>query len=489
MKTTTLLLVTACFLLSTTFTAFGQKKSQTITFSSSNPEAMELFNQGLKAYDELDFPTANRLFKQAAAKDQNFAAAFLFASSSSQNPKEFAENIAKAKSIKNATAADKLQLQLAESFLTDNWNQRMAAAQAMVKTFPQSARAYVELANTYAANYKMAEARKAFEKAIQLEPDWVGGYVGLASSYAFDEPKNMALAEKYASQAVERTPNSVGMQVLLGDVYRGQHALEKARDAYSNAMKIQEDNPVSYYKRGHALTYLGKLEDARKDYMMAGQKDKEGSSLANQSIAFTYLYADDPTTAYKFLVDAESEITPSTNPVNNQRKYELLYAAANIASHTNNPEQVIDIMKKMEPLSMQIGNDLGTKEGKHLTKSDMLYWRAIAEAIKGDFNAAEKTANEMKTELASIVNPRKYETHESLLGFINFKQARYDQAVNNFKQSNKNNVYNKYWLARSYEAAGDKANATAIYKEIADHNFNSVGYALIRNEVKNKIKE
>jgi hypothetical protein len=49
------------------------------------------------------------------------------------------------------------------------------------------------------------------------------------------------------------------------------------------------------------------------------------------------------------------------------------------------------------------------------------------------------------------------------------------------------NVYDKYWLAKAYEAAGKKEKASAIYKELANYNFNNTGYALIRNEVQKKM--
>ena len=37
------------------------------------------------------------------------------------------------------------------------------------------------------------------------------------------------------------------------------------------------------------------------------------------------------------------------------------------------------------------------------------------------------------------------------------------------------------------EAAGNKDKATALYKEVAAYNFNDVGNALVRNEVKKKL--
>jgi tetratricopeptide (TPR) repeat protein len=96
-------------------------------------------------------------------------------------------------------------------------------------------------------------------------------------------------------------------------------------------------------------------------------------------------------------------------------------------------------------------------------------------------------AEEMKTTLEPIQNPRKLEGYESLVGYINYQQKDYKGAVDHFEKTNMQDMYNKYWLAKAYEAAGKKDKATALYKEIANYNFNNIGYALVRNEVKKKI--
>jgi hypothetical protein len=42
-------------------------------------------------------------------------------------------------------------------------------------------------------------------------------------------------------------------------------------------------------------------------------------------------------------------------------------------------------------------------------------------------------------------------------------------------------------LAKANEAAGSKDKATAGYKEVAAYNFNDIGNALVRSEVKKKL--
>jgi tetratricopeptide (TPR) repeat protein len=67
------------------------------------------------------------------------------------------------------------------------------------------------------------------------------------------------------------------------------------------------------------------------------------------------------------------------------------------------------------------------------------------------------------------------------------KKKKYADATGHFEKANPNDFYIKYLAAMAYEAAGKKDKANSLYKEIAAYNFNDVGNALIRNEVKKKV--
>jgi uncharacterized protein HemY len=89
--------------------------------------------------------------------------------------------------------------------------------------------------------------------------------------------------------------------------------------------------------------------------------------------------------------------------------------------------------------------------------------------------------------LAPIQNPRKLEQYEELLGHINYYQKKYKDAAEHFAKTDPLDINDRYWLARSYEAAGKTDKAKAIYNEIANYNFNNVGFALVRNDVKKRL--
>lgn len=93
----------------------------------------------------------------------------------------------------------------------------------------------------------------------------------------------------------------------------------------------------------------------------------------------------------------------------------------------------------------------------------------------------------MKTTLDPIKDDRKLENYHAMLGMIAMKEKKRADAVMHFEQLYLNSIYNKYWLAKANEAAGNKDEATAIYKEVAAYNFNDIGNAMVRNEEKTKL--
>jgi tetratricopeptide (TPR) repeat protein len=147
-------------------------------------------------------------------------------------------------------------------------------------------------------------------------------------------------------------------------------------------------------------------------------------------------------------------------------------------------KEVVDMMQG--PLD-QIAGDIGSTEAKLTSKSNMLYWQSLTAAAEGKLDDAKAKAEEVKTTLQPINDPTKLQAYETAMGYISMKEKKYPDAIGHFEKANPNDIYNKYWLAMANEAAGNKDKAIALFKEVAAYNFNDVGNALVRNEVKKKL--
>jgi tetratricopeptide (TPR) repeat protein len=66
------------------------------------------------------------------------------------------------------------------------------------------------------------------------------------------------------------------------------------------------------------------------------------------------------------------------------------------------------------------------------------------------------------------------------------KVAALTYAVGHLQQGNPFDPYIKYQLAVAAEGAGDAARAKKLFREVADYNFNAVGFALVRKDALQK---
>ena len=469
-------------------TTSSEKTSETkitdIPVTTKSADALASFKEGMALSDLGDGLKARTAFGKAIEQDPKFGMAYLMRAGSSSTAKEFADDVAKGKAnIDSASSWEKMYADYMETNLNGDRNKGLEIMQKIASEYPDAARAQVNLGFAYVGNNQFDKARECYNKAVQMDPKWVGGYSGLTNSYLFNDPKDLKKAEENALKLVELAPKSAGAQITLGDCYRAQNDMQKAKDAYAKAVALDTNAPEGYYKLGHANTYLGNMEEARKNYADGGMHDinKVGSIF---NTANTWLYASDTKAAEKYLMD---QLAASGN-MDASQKSGFLTTVAAIAIHNDDGATLKNVVPMMIPLSNQVTMDLGnTAETKIFAKADSLHWQAMIAIVDGKFDQAKSILETMKTTVDPIKDPRKLEGYEYDMGMLSMKQKNYADAVTHFEKADPNLIYNKYMLAKANEAAGNKDKAMAEYKEVAAYNFNDIGNALVRSEVKKKI--
>ena len=477
-----------------TFSACNNDKKETgkitgIPVTSKSKEAIASFREGLALADDGNAIKARAAFTKAIGQDSTLAVAYLFRGNFSQSNKEFMDDLAMAKShLDGASDWEKMYYDYQNTFVTNDWNKRLEVAQKIVAAYPDAARAQVDLGRTYDGNNETDKARTVYQKTIELDPKWAGGYKALSGSYIFSDPRDLKKGEENALKAVELSPKSSNAEVLLGDCYRAQNDMEKARTAYTKAIELEPDVAVGYYKRGHVNSFLGKYDEARQDYM-EGSKHDDDNLGAMINIAYTYLYAGDHQTAMQTLMDnaAKLDVSGASKSKIAGQKMNYFETCARICLHDGDVAHLKELINMMQGPSEQRGNDIGSPEAKLTEKANLLSWQSLAAAAEGKLDEAKAKAEEMKTTLQPINDPAKLWNYESAMGYISMKEKKYADAVGHFEKANPNDYYIKYLAAMANEAAGNKDKAMTLFKEVAAYNFNDVGNALVRNEVKKKV--
>ncbi|MDP4263664.1 MAG: tetratricopeptide repeat protein, partial [Bacteroidota bacterium] len=443
----------------------GIQVTTDIPVTSKSDKAKAAFQQGLALLDEGSTSKAKEMFTKAIEIDSNLAVAYLYRTGLGTSPKEFMDDLAKAKAhLEGASEWEKLYYDLQNTFVTNDWNKRLETAQKIVAAYPAAARAQVDLGFTYQAANQTDKERAAFKKAIELDPKWIGGYNSLGISYLFSEPRDFKKAEENALKVVELTPKNPNAQIALGDCYRAQDDLEKARAAYMKAIELNPDEPNSYYKKGHINSFLGKYDEARNDYMEAAEHDNNNLG-AMLDIGNTYLYAGDHNAALKSFMDAAAKVDASgASPSKiSSDKLNYLYSCAMTCFHYGDAARLKEIIAMMQGPSDQVAAEVGAPE-QAIQKASLSYWWSLASAVEGKLDDAKAKAEEMKTTLEPVKSPTKLQDYEMALGYISMKEKKYTDAISHFEKANPTTIYTKYWQAMANEAAGNKDKAQELFK-------------------------
>ena len=463
--------------------------SKDFPFTTQSDEALKYFNEGLLARDLGDRQRALPLFEKAIEKDPDFAMAYAWKAFSARSGKEFTENVKIAnEKNNNLTEAEQLLVELANAFMTNDLDKRFSVAKSMVEKYPDVARSHVTLGQAYESMNDNANARKCFEKAIELNPEWIVGYSLLGNSYVFDEPKDLAKAEANMIKGIELLPNEARAHIALGDVYRAQQNLEKALVSYQKAAELAPNDPVAYSKAGHVNTYLGNFDEARKDFEKSGTVSEFPAAALNFT-AFTYLYAGDHAKGITWLKNQVASLDDS-----GMSKDRILGSKENIlnncmwmAYHMNDVKELKALVDQIEPIDYENAKSRGTKEAMMFYNAYKNFREGLIAVLEGNNALANEKAEAHKNDLADINNSNKLEDYHFLIGEISMKEGKYADAIAHFEQSDLDDIYSKYKLAMANKSEGNTEIANKMLKEISEYNFNEIGYALVRKEVQDML--
>jgi tetratricopeptide (TPR) repeat protein len=163
----------------------------------------------------------------------------------------------------------------------------------------------------------------------------------------------------------------------------------------------------------------------------------------------------------------------------------------NIADICFNYDMLDEAASAVDLLSASLaeaGRNSGDQDFIRQQKATAAYWMGKLAARQGDYAAAEAQAEEFAALLAEDENPRKLERYHELLGLIALKQQDYESAIAHYRQANLStsagagDVKNIYMLASALQGAGQTDEASELLHEVANWNFNSAWFAMLRKE-------
>jgi len=456
--------------------------------TTSSGVARDHFLRGVRELDLTRFIDANAHFKEAVAADPDFAFAYLSIANTANSLAEFKSNLALAEQHAGAASeAERLQIQMARKGFDQDLAGQLALGQELVRKYPDSPRAWLALAGVQGALNRNEEARASIAKALGLAPRMFVAHTTLGFSYVFAEPRDFGKALEHMQQAESLAPDESGAHLSLGDAYRAQRNLEKAREEYDRGHQLNPRDAVLLVKRGHANTLLGNYAAARADYDSAIAVGRANEKAAYAPFrANVSVFAGEPAAAIDELNRLVASVDGMGVPDPKAAKVAALGSVAVIAIHTRNQPAVEQALKQLGPVLLQQADEAGNPAFRRGQEAMIAYFNGWWAARRGDYAAAQRQADRISQLLAPDANPRKLEPMHQIEGFIALYQGNYAEAVAHLRQGNPFDPYIKYQVAVATEGAGDVAQAKTLYREVAEYNFNTVGFALVRKDAQQK---
>jgi tetratricopeptide (TPR) repeat protein len=456
-----------------------------IPVTTQSAEARLAFDAGQAALDRGDGQQANDLFRTAVAADPNFTYAWFNLSNVSFSTEEFNAALRGGEQgAAQASEGERMLLEFNKLFLDNNFNAQLEIANKLTQKYPNSPRAWMQLAGAQAALNMFAEQRATLEKVIGIAPNFPPAPFTLAGSYLFNDPRDFSRAEKYYRQAIRTAPGIDMFYWALGDVYRGTNRLEDARRYYKLALQLDPKDLTAPIKLGHVNSFLGNFDEARADY----DRGLKAAGPANAGFlapfnAFTYVYAGEPARAIQSLEDLVRQIDGFGAGANQRlnAKVAALTSAALIAMFNGLYDDAERVLATRAALLRENARVVGTQKFTNIQEAQIAFFDAQLAAWRGDYKKAAALAKKNAGLVADENNARKDEPYHEVMGLIELRRKNFRKAVAEYRKSDLTQLHNKYQLAEALEGAGQKDEALELYKEVSVNNFNTVDFALLRS--------
>ncbi|HTH65600.1 MAG TPA: tetratricopeptide repeat protein [Gemmatimonadales bacterium] len=460
----------------------------TLPVTTASVAARNHFLQGQRELDLGRTIDANAHFKAAVAADSNFAIGYLNVATTGNSLAEFNTNLALAeRHVTGVTDAERILIQIARLGASNDINGQLVLAQQLVAKYPDSPRAYLVLGGVQGALNQNTDARVAIMKAVSLAPRLLTAHTDLGNSYLFGEPKDFAKSLEQMQRAAALAPNEPFVHDLLGDVYRAQNNLERARAEYTRGHELAPTDASLLQQRGHVNSFAGNFAAARADYDSAialGRANEQAGFSPFR--AYVSVYAGEPKAAIAELNRLVAGIDTMGVPEPRGVKIAALTDIAVIAIHTGDFPAAVDALKQRTQLLLQQADQVGTAAFRRSQEANIAYFDAWVAARQGDYTTAARAIDRVGVAVTPDANPRKLEPVHELKGYIALYQGNFAEAAGHFAMGNLNDPYIKYQYAVALAGGGEKDKAQQLFRELAVYNFNNVGYALIRKDAQQK---
>ena len=479
MRKTLLLFVVLSGLAAATFAASTGK----IPITTKSEKAKEHFQKGLDLSDKLRGFDSLSHFQQAAAEDPDMAIAFLQVAVNSPSPKEFFENLGKAKALsKSASEGEQMWIRAVDAGANARPVEQVETYQKLVAMYPQDERAHMLLGGTLFGLQEWEKAIAEYKKAIAINPKFSPPYNQMGYAYRFLE--KFSESEKAFKTYIQLIPDDPNPYDSYAELLMKVGRYDEAIAQYRKALSIDPHFINASFGIASNLNFKADYDGARKElqrFMKLARNDGERRAVLFAT-SVSYASQKDWTNALAQQQKA-FDIAKVTNDVNSMSGD--LFFMGIILLESKKPDEA---KEKFDRSAEMIAGSNLSEDVKQNAKRNHLFNLAAVALSKADLATAKKHQAEF-AKLASAAKNRFqiWQSHE-MAGRIAFAEKNYTLAIQELNKANVQNPQNLFRIAQAYDASGNAAKAKEMYRKVADFNgLNSLNYAFVRSEASSKV--
>lgn len=465
-----------------------------IPLSTNSDAVFALYNKAREEVDRGNIIDANQAAWQLTQAYPDFAGGWLMLSRASLSSEQYVQSSKRALETAEAggTEGERLWAAVNRAFVANNTDAALQRAKELTSAYPDAARTWMVLSGVEAARAEYESSRTSLLRAVELDPDLAAAHAALGLSYLNNSPKDFGLAERYLLKAVDLQPNEDNAWINLGDLHRAKGDLEQARSNYTRAMSLDPENAIAPVKRGHVNSFLGHFDRARSDYDAGIRVAQELTQVPLGNFrAFVSVHEGRPEAAADELRALLDRIDNLDIP-EDQRLAARVFTLKNLAN--------LSFYYGMDTIATACVDDLVQALLRAAANSDdpgfarnreahAAYWRGRLAARTGRYADALAYAARYRSLLQDDKNPRRMERYRELLGLTALLQNRFEDAIVHFRQADLStsagggDIRNVYMLSQALSGAGYQEESAEYVRKIADWNFNSIWFAMLRKSL------
>jgi len=484
-----------------TFSACSKMPIIELPVTTSSPKALKHYKKAMLSEQVGDGFEKRQYLDSALALDPKFVMAL--DRYESLDPIKKREQREMAKSLQNTvTDAEQLMLKIRHAYRDGNMDDALENAKKLVENYSDTYESYVWLGQVQSDRYELDDAIKTLKKSIELNPDsyeayslLMGHHISAGSQVMLPEEKrDIELGVNYSDELIRIRGDHGYPYHFKANVYRQLGEFEKAKPLYEKSIQKRKglsSEATAYLVSGHNFMFGGDLKTARERYAKAIELTKTADSWFNLNyyLLCSYMFDNDYIGAIEHIDKIEQVLeSKDFDEVSLLgRKATIHWQKMVCYAHNQMEEDAYNALEQNTKFNTKRAELLNDENTWRAVRSDEQNRTAWVNILFGKYEEAKKNLVTLKKMQEKINDPTAMYGYYGLMGMTHLMEGNYQEAVDNFKKGNENNIYFNYFKGLSLRAVGQEEQAIKTFQDIAKINFSNWNIAIVKRLAKKQL--